>query len=516
MQSSTMTTTAIMAKVPGPPFFGSAHSSQISPTFFNITVLSVREGRPAFDPKVCFIAQARCLYDSATLNRCSETGTDSGRFSLLLEGPPVCNGLNIPCISDSIAAMQLPTTILTPEGWLDGALVKQFRRALRKSQQDFAAAAHLTRGAISKIEREKPKERLAHTVDLLVKFLEANKTKPPNSATNPIRRSLSELIAYLKEDWWSYHWTRDGQGQPMSMRSRWHIDAQANCTITHEGTGLRYHGRVQFEGDERVVVTVQAENQLDEQVVWRFDRPIKETNQIVGGWFGVDYGRKICSGSFCLSRRKFDTRAAEQFLATLAPFEVLPTKPAPQLFSMLDAWDDAQVRAAIESSADGETISALSTYFPQIRLEDAIELRAERAARESKGKSISLKKQVSFRICLLDPALSEVLAVRAAHLNKEVSADYIKEQILTQLSIFTELSKKYRKFARIEVRLFRAWPMATFFQIGNHALYFGLILAHKPAFKGPMFILRNPDSRAWRKLSDDFQVVFDNATPPPE
>lgn len=124
-----------------------------------------------------------------------------------------------------------------------------------------------------------------------------------------IRRKHFSLIG---DTWKSFHYTTR-KGKPEVIESDWTIKrgTLSPFKVTFEQPGLKYKGRIIFEGDDRILVYAKATTQ-NETVVYRFPNPLPSNGDSVSGlWMSYDHDKNIASGGSLLTRESIAKEEAK-------------------------------------------------------------------------------------------------------------------------------------------------------------------------------------------------------------
>lgn len=392
--------------------------------------------------------------------------------------------------------------LISPKGKINGREVERRRKNdLHLTQAELVQRSGLSRSIVSKIERNKLRRHHPDTIRKLLRALELE--------------SQMELPRHLTGERWSYHWTRDASNRIVVKECRWTIQSRGACVMTYvqddvdpesKATLLTYKGRAEIEEGTRLVFVLESTDHIPERAMWRFDEVPADPSSLPlqGAWFGVDFRRKICSGSALLSAKRLDSRAeiARQ-LSMISAFQAKSLSDRPEDVRMIGSWNDKVVLDAISECADGETITILTTCFSS-------PLKWQSCLRDLARKQAASKSPINVRLLLMDFRLQKLLDVRTRH-RPDIKTKEFVANIKQQADKFVKLNRELAGGLKLEVRFYQAWPFGLCFQIGRKVIFFGLLLAGRSPIEGPQFVLADPTSHSWERLEEDLNTVWDHA-----
>ena len=412
--------------------------------------------------------------------------------------------------------LEPPKTILREDGSVIAENVKALRRFHGLTQGQLAER--------SKIPGEPEEGRLSRQV---IGKIEAGRDRwplPVNLRKLHIGLGLEfptydMLPNHLTGERWSYHWTHDPGHSVVLKKCRWKFESTGVCELIYlpepspaaAEKPLVFQGKAKIE-ENRLFCTLDSNHPtIRERLVWLFEEvpSVISNSPLQGAWFGVDFDRKKCGSGALLSKSELADAEAIRKLAEIPDFLARPQGIVRGDIRMTGIWNDSQMQDAIIHCEEGATITAMSTYFPEgIALKNCIRELANQTHRNQKA---------TVRILLLNHRQRSLIEARAKHRGNDgrddFTPDFLEALIKRQLKEYLDLRQEVRDTVNLEVRSFKAWPFGMCFQIGRTAMYFGLIMATKPAVEGPMFILSDPKSPSWQLLQTDLETVWTGAEP---
>ena len=405
------------------------------------------------------------------------------------------------------------------------------------------------RGVAQCTQKELAK-RAGVSVDIIIEMENPSKArknplpkKRHSGTVLAIEGALAELIteAKLKQpsvsskllgEWWSYHFTINDLRLRAIKVCRWRIANLQDCVVTQEfeedvsagrpGTLKRinkrpplvYQGIGNIEEGHRLVFTLDIHtSEIEERAVWRFPYELPLTSDIAilrGRWFGTDHWKKDRGSAAILSREPLHEKKGRTTSIQLQPIvraELTKVEDCwinPQLAITGSAhWDPEQLHTAIRNCKQGTEITAITSFFPE-----GISL--TRALKEIETDDVTV------RILLFNPySLRRLIEARCEHLQdpkyrSHLSPRQLQNRIKEQAKHFLEVGKELKHKVEIKVCFFESWSFGMSFQIGNEAMFFGLILASALSVDGPMFTL-DGKSESWEILASDLNEVWKGA-----
>ena len=415
-----------------------------------------------------------------------------------------------------------PSTILRPDdGFLDGGLVRAIRERLGWSRDDLATHVKEETGyelhipTLRSIETTAPRRRLPEIVKPLRKALEPflPEEKETQTAEEQLEQHMQGKGSHLQGRWYCHHWSREqGETHTVLRKTLMRIDRAGTVTMwaghdPGKSDGPLYTGRVEFEGDDRLILSVKShtgKGNLEERWIWRVPRPTDErTSRLEGACFGIQSPWRTYSSAALLSRRKMPDSKARSALLGISPIERRPSSGSEASINMIGTWNDVELRNAMLTSGSAEPIDLLTTYFPHhtdfCHWLETLAKRDEKDARRTRH----------VRVLLMDYRRKPLINARARH--RDEGPQFFIDEIKREIRELLALRKRLAVTMRIEVKLFSGWPFGQYVRIGDDAMYFGLLMAHKSAIHGPLFRLHDTDSDEWTMLADDFDRMWEGA-----
>jgi len=129
------------------------------------------------------------------------------------------------------------------------------------------------------------------------------------------RKIRRRYFALLGDQWKGFHYSFK-KGKPVLIESTWKITKGflTPFKVKTEQPELAYHGHLEPEGDDRVIIYVKAETQ-NETMVFRFPNPLLSANDIVYGlWLSYDHDKHIASGGALLTKQDLTSEQVEKEL----------------------------------------------------------------------------------------------------------------------------------------------------------------------------------------------------------
>jgi hypothetical protein len=214
-------------------------------------------------------------------------------------------------------------TILNAEGYLDPKLITARRNALQITVPqliELAKAENLDRTTVYKILAEKPRRRHEYTVQVMHTVLKLE--VPGVESTFP---------EHLTGKRWSYHRTHNPSGVSAIVRCLWSFEPSGRCEMQYQDRWisdlsngpLTFRGSATLEENTRLFCTLQSDHStVKESVVFLYkDVPAIDSKvTLTGGWFGIDFRRKISCGPALLSKKRLKKTEIKNGLAEIQDF----------------------------------------------------------------------------------------------------------------------------------------------------------------------------------------------------
>ncbi len=315
---------------------------------------------------------------------------------------------------------------------------------------------------------------------------------------------------HLVGSWFGFHLTIGLKEVTVLARTEVQIYPDGRCELMHQVGNQKYAGGITEFHDGVVTIVTSSVDDEPDVIYWKIEyNRLVRSEQLSGGWFGVDFVGKIRAGKLLFSDKKVEND--DEAVRLLNACHDVTASP-PNTNKLDDEFDLKKVWEAIRLAKVGVEVRVITSFIPNWNgfVQELAKLHKD-------------KKPV-WRILFMDPDLEQLVNARFklrsdepddSDLNDEETT---KEQLPVKSSISREadilLRQRKVNSIDVEVRYSSAWPVGMGFLIEDTVLFLGLMYATKTAADAPVLEIRDQTSNAWNYFQDDFDEIWSKSSRP--